>query len=438
MDHDEHRATSRRPLLASAQVEPGGIQRSDRVKFEKTYVPYGGYWSTPFVRWQGSLAQAHPVTFAADVAKSALDARGIQPTAFDSLFFGLTVPSKSSFYAAPWAAALIGNPDISGPTIMQACATSARLVGQAATEVDQADGQRSILGLTADRTSNGPHIYYPDASGPGGGGTTEDWVWDNFQSDPYAQASPTNTAENVAAEQGISRQEQDEVTLIRFEQYMADRRNGSGFRKRYLIAPLEVRDPSGRKIVATLDDDEGVTPTTAEGLARLKPVQEGGTVTFGSQTHPADGNCGLILAGRERARELSRDPGIEVQVLGYGESRAKRAFMPLAPVPAAQRALDAAGLRIFDMTAIKTHNPFAVNDIYFARSFDVAPEAFNNHGSSLIFGHPQGPTGMRLIIELIEELVERGGGYGLFTGCAAGDTGAAVVVRVDAARRRRS
>jgi acetyl-CoA acetyltransferase len=109
----------------------------------------------------------------------------------------------------------------------------------------------------------------------------------------------------------------------------------------------------------------------------------------------------------------------------------------MAPVPAARRALEEAGLRIYDITAIKTHNPFAVNDVYFSREFDIAFDAFNNHGSSLVYGHPQGPTGMRLVIELIEELVDRGGGYGLFTGCAAGDTGASVVVKVDAAHRPR-
>jgi acetyl-CoA acetyltransferase family protein len=407
------------------------------VKFEKTFVPYGGYWSTPFVRWQGSLAQSHPVVLAGEVARRALHDREIDPALLDSLFFGLTVPSPQSFYAAPWAAALVGNPGITGPTIMQACATSARVIGQAAGEVDLDDGRRCILGLVADRTSNGPHIYYPDGSGPGGRGTTEDWVWDNFQCDPYAEASPTATAENVAREQGISRQEQDEVALLRYEQYVADRRNGRSFQRRYLVTPLEVRDPAGRRVVATVDDDEGITPTSAEGLARLQPVQDGGTVTFGSQTHPADGSCGMVLTGRERARELSRDAGVEVQVLSYGQARAKQAFMPMAPVPAARSALDDAGLRIYDITAIKTHNPFAVNDVYFSREFDVAFDAFNNHGSSLVYGHPQGPTGMRLVIELIEELVDRGGGYGLFTGCAAGDTGAALVVKVDVARRRR-
>jgi acetyl-CoA acetyltransferase len=79
---------------------------------------------------------------------------------------------------------------------------------------------------------------------------------------------------------------------------------------------------------------------------------------------------------------------------------------------------------------IKTHNPFAVNDIYFCREMGVKPEAMNNYGSSLVWGHPQGPTGHRLIIEVIEELILVGGGYGLFVGCAAGDSGAGVVLKV--------
>jgi acetyl-CoA acetyltransferase len=407
------------------------------VRFENAYVPYGGYWSTPFARWQGSLAHAHPLELAARVARQSLDERHIQPGVFDSLFLGTTVPSPHSFHGAAWLAGLIGNSDITGPTVMQGSATSARLIGQAAGEVDGARGRSCILGVTADRTSNGPHVYYPDGSGPGGMGTSEDWVWDGLQWDPAAEASPATTAENVAREQGISRGEQDEVTLIRHDQYMSDRRNGRSFQRRYLVTPLTVPDRSGRRLVASLDDDEGVTPMSAEGLARLRPVQEGGTVTQGNQTHPADGNCGMVLAGRECARELSREPAIEVRVLSCGQARGPRAFMPMAVVPAAERALEDAALRIYDMTAIKTHNPFAVGDVYFARSFDIAPEAFNNHGSSLIFGNPQGPTGMRLVIELIEELAERGGGYGLFTGCAAGDTGAALVVKVDGSRRRR-
>ena len=132
----------------------------------------------------------------------------------------------------------------------------------------------------------------------------------------------------------------------------------------------------------------------------------------------------------ELERELSRDPSVEIQVLSYGEARVKKGYMAQAVVPAARQALSRAGISIEDVRAIKTHNPFAVNDVYFCREMGVKPEAMNNYGSSLIYGHPQAPTGQRLIIEMIEELALLGGGYGLFAGCAAGDTSASVVVKV--------
>jgi acetyl-CoA acetyltransferase len=109
--------------------------------------------------------------------------------------------------------------------------------------------------------------------------------------------------------------------------------------------------------------------------------------------------------------------------------------MPYAPVPASRAALKAAGIGVGDLAAVKSHNPFVVNDIVFAREtgFDVAK--MNNYGCSLVWGHPQGPTGLRAIIELIEELALRGGGYGLFNGCAAGDSAMAVVIEVRDAGR---
>jgi acetyl-CoA acetyltransferase len=286
-----------------------------------------------------------------------------------------------------------------------------------------------VLCLTADRTSNGPHLTYPNPNNPGARPEAEDWVWDNFNCDPFAHNAMLETAENVAREQAITTQEQHEVMLMRYGQYQAALEDDAAFHKRYMVTPIEV-NPSGRKVVATVKDDEGVFPTTAEGLAKLKPVLPDGTVTFGAQTYPADGNAGMIVATSDRAADLSRDSHVKIQILGLGQRRVKKGFMPMANVPAARAALEHAGVAIGEVKAIKTHNPFAVNDIYFSREMGVSQEAMNNYGSSLVWGHPQGPTGMRLIIELIEELVLLGGGYGLFTGCAAGDTAAAVVVRV--------
>jgi acetyl-CoA acetyltransferase len=104
--------------------------------------------------------------------------------------------------------------------------------------------------------------------------------------------------------------------------------------------------------------------------------------------------------------------------------------MPLAPVPAAEMALANAGKKISEMKAVKTHNPFATNDLNMAKKMNIDFNKFNNYGSSLIYGHPQGPTAGRGVIEVVEETVILGGGYCLFTGCAAGDTAAALVLKV--------
>jgi len=397
--------------------------------FHKAFIPYRGYWSTPFCRWQGSFAHLNAIPFAAEMATRFLREGGISPETFDALFLGMTIPQKHAFYGAPWLAGLIGATAITGPIISQACATSARLVASAAYEIELGQN-RCILAVTCDRTSNGAHIYYPNPLGPGGMGEKEDWVWDNFFIDPFAKNSMIQTAENVAKEAGITREEQEEMTLLRHSQYQAALSEDAAFHKRYMITPIEVKDPEGRKVLATVKDDEGIYPTTAEGLKRLRPVLEGGTVTYGCQTFPADGNCGMIITTRERAKELSLDPKINIQIMAFAQARAKKGYMAQAIVPAARQALALAGIKIGDVKAIKTHNPFAVNDIYFCREMGIKKEQMNNYGSSLIYGHPQGPTGMRLMMELIEELVLLGGGYGLFDGCAAGDTAAAVVLKV--------
>jgi acetyl-CoA acetyltransferase family protein len=400
------------------------------VQFKNAYVPYGGYWSTPFCRWQGSFGHLHALKFGAEVATRALAERNVPAEVLDGLILGLTVPQQFSFYGAPWVAGLIGAPGITGPTMGQACATSGRVIVSAAMEVEL-QTHSAVLTLLCDRTSNSPHIYYPNPLATGGVGDTENWVWDNFGHDPYARNSMVETAENVARKAGIDRAAQDAVTLMRYQQYQEALKDDSAFLKRFMVVPLEVKDPTGRKVINTVTGDEGIFPTTAEGLAKLKPVIEGGTVTFGTQTHPADGNAGLLVTNRELAAELSRERNIAARILSYGQGRAERGFMPMANVPATRQALERAEITMRDIKAIKTHNPFAVNDIYFAQEMEIDVSAMNRYGSSLIWGHPQAPTGARLIIELIEELVIRGGGYGLFTGCAAGDTALAVIIKVE-------
>jgi acetyl-CoA acetyltransferase len=236
------------------------------------------------------------------------------------------------------------------------------------------------------------------------------------------------TGENAALMfGGITKEESDAIAVRRYEQYLMALANDREFQKGYMI-PVEVFLSKKKSIL--VETDEGVTPCTLEGLAPLKPVLSGGCISFGAQTHPADGNAGLMITTKEKAEELSKNKAITIQLLSYGFARTKKAHMPLAVPPAAESALKKAGITVKDLKAVKTHNPFSVNDIILGKTLNIPDAIFNNYGCSLIFGHPQGPTGARSTIELIEELVKLGGGYGLFAGCAAGDTAAALVVKI--------
>jgi acetyl-CoA acetyltransferase len=398
-------------------------------------IPYGLYWSTPFSRWQGALSQLHSLKFAAHVAKGELAARNLDTAIFDFGVLGMTRPERGHFYGLPWFMSLAGGGAVAGPMVSQACATSARALQTAAREV-AAGSASCALAVACDRTSNGPHIYYPNPGGGGGTGEAENFILDNMACDPFGGHSMVQTAENVAKKFGIGLAEQHELVLRREAQYQAALAQDRAFQKRYMRLPFAVPDARFRKTAATLEGDEGIRFSTPEGLAALKPVIEGGTVTYGGQTHPADGNAAIVVTNAVRARALSRDPAIRIELLAFGQSRAALAYMPEAPIEAAQRALAGAQLNIRDLAAINTHNPFAVNDLAFAKATGADVASMNNYGSSLVYGHPNAPTGMRSTIELIEELVQRGGGNGLFVGCAAGDSAMAVLLRVDIRKDR--
>lgn len=390
------------------------------------YIPYGGYYSTPFVRWQGTLANANAISLGAETSKRWLAEKTWDARMFDYVILGITVGQPKMFYGGPWSAGLIGAEHVPGMFLSQACSTSTTCIFQAALGVESGMYQNCYT-LMVDRCSNGPHTIWPNPNGPGGEVISENWVMDHFSLDPWGGTAMIQTAENVAQEEGISREACDALTLRRYAQYLHALSNERAFQKRYMFA-AEVR--ISKKKTITVEADEGVMETSAEGLARLRPVLPGGVHTFGAQTHPADGNCAVVVTTQAKAKELSSDPAVAVQIISYGQARVEKAHMAKAVVPAAQMALDKAGIGVAEVKTIKTHNPFAANDLYMARQMHIDLDSFNNYGCSMIYGHPQAPTAGRLIIEGIEETAMQGGGYMLFSGCAAGDTAAALVLKV--------
>jgi acetyl-CoA C-acetyltransferase len=394
------------------------------VRFENTIIPLRAAWSSPFVRWQGPTADLNSLELARQVTERALRERAIQ-WPVEELLLGWTIPQKEAFYGAPTLAAQLGFAGVSGPMISQACATSvAALHAAAASQEPHAMGARLVV--TTDRTSNGPHLTYPRTGAPGGTPDSENWVLDSFARDPMTGESMLATAERVAAEGAFTKQQLDQLTARRYEQYSDALADDRAFQRRWMV-PITV----GRgKRAVEVDADQGIRPTTLDDLAALGPVTDGGVVSYGSQTHPADGCAGLIVTTQAQASELGVD-GPLGRVVATGFARVGAGLMPKAPVPAAHAALADAGHSFADIDVIKSHNPFVVNDLWFARETGVDADTVNPYGCSLIYGHPQGPTGARGIVELLHALEERGGGRGLFTGCAAGDTGAAVVVELD-------
>jgi acetyl-CoA acetyltransferase family protein len=394
---------------------------------EKAFIPYGGYYSTPFCKWQGSFQHENAIELGARCSKSWFERKQWNPNEeLDYLYLGITVGQPRVFYGASWAAAMMGAPDVPGFTLMHACATSTTTLFQAASAIELGNA-RAAYCLMVDRCSNGPHTIWPNPKGPGGEVISENWNMDNMNGDPSTGVSMVLTGEKIAKANGFTKEQADELTLRRYEQYADALKEDRAFQKRYML-PVEIA--VSKRETKWVEADEGVTSTSREALMKLKPTTENGILSFGGQTHPADGNVGFIVTTRENAARLSADARIPIQIVSYGYSRVEKASMPAAPVPAVRMALQRAGLTIHDMKAIKNHNPFIVNDLYLAQELGIDAMNFNHYGSSLVFGHPLAPTVGRLLIEAIEETVLKGGGYALATGCAAGDNGAAIIVKV--------
>ncbi len=392
--------------------------------FKNSYIPYGGYYSSPFSKWQNSLQNENSIKLAAQMGKKFFEIRGYDLDILDFLYLGHTIWQKGSFYGASWAAHEMGL-NIPGQFVSHACATSTNTINTAAMAVETGNMDTTYCMLT-DRISNAPHIVWPNPMGPGGEVLSENINMDNINCDPSTGFGMLQTAENVAKENGFTKEEADELTYRRYEQYEDALANDREFQKKYMI-PIELKR---RKKTLVIEEDEGVTQTSKEKLKSLRTVMPDGIHTFGSQTHPADGNVGVIVTNKEKSLELSTDKKIPVQIVSYGYNRTKKAFMPAAPVGAVKMALKRAEIRIEDVSVVKNHTPFIANDLYLAQELKLDKMNINNYGTSIVYGHPQGPTVGRLMIEGIEEAVLKGGGYVVVTGCAAGDSSAALVLKV--------
>lgn len=390
--------------------------------FPKARVPYGTWGSSYFPAWQTSaLAEVNIGQFAGEAMNRILGIRRVPTSELEYLVIGSTVPWHWKFWNAPLVASCLGR-RIPGFHVEEACATGLQAVLLAAAEVES--GANDVVGvLTFDRTSDSPVGVFPERRAYQRTMAISD-VWDNFGFDPATSQAMIITAGNAARKHRLDRREVEDLAFCRYQQYFDTK--ASGFLDRILV-PLEVLNVQGRPL-GTIDDDLGVRKPTLDGLRRMRELDA--CVTTGTQTHASDGMATLLVTTPEKARELSPRPEIVIQFIAKAEVRTHPALMPEAPTLAVQKLLTRTGFTMADMAVVKSHNPFAANDAIFSKVMGHDWRKVNKTGCSLVWGHPQGPTLTRMLIEGLEEAVDLGGGLVLLFGCAAGDVGIAALLKV--------
>jgi len=390
--------------------------------FPRARIPYGTWGSSFFPAWQTSaLAEVNIGQFAGEAMNRILGLRRIPKSELEYLIIGSTVPWHWKFWNAPLVASCLGQ-RIAGFHVEQACATGLQAVLLAGAEV-QSGANDVVAVLTFDRTSDSPVGVFPERRAYQRTMALSD-VWDNFGFDPATGLAMITTAGNAARKHGLERKEVEDLAFCRYEQYFEAKE--SGFLDRVLV-PLDVLNVQGR-FLGRIDDDLGVRKLTLDGLRGMRELDT--CVTTGTQTHASDGMAALLVTTAEKARDVSPRPEVVIRFVAKAETRTHPALMPEAPTLAVQKLLDRTGFTMADMAVVKSHNPFAINDAIFSKVMHYDWQKFNRTGCSLVWGHPQGPTLTRLLIEGLEEAVDRGGGLVLLFGCAAGDMGIAALFEV--------
>lgn len=390
--------------------------------FPEARIPYGTWGSSYFPAWQTSgLAEVNIGQFAGEAMARILSLRKVPKHRLEYLVLGSTIPWHWKFWTAPLVASCMGQ-RIPGYHVEQACATGLQAVLLGGAEVQS--GSKSVVGvLTFDRTSDSPVGVFPERRAHQRTQAIAD-VWDNFGFDPATGKAMISAAGLTARKYRISRSEVDDIAYLRHQQYFEAK--ASGLLDRVLV-PLDLLNVAGRPM-GRVDDDLGVRPLTMGAIRAQRELDT--CVTSAGQTHASDGMATLLVTNAAQARELSRRPEIEIRFVGKAEARAEPSLMPEAPAIAVVQLLKRLGLSMNDIAVAKNHNPFAVNDAVFTKVTGYDWRKLNRTGCSLVWGHPQGPTLTRVLIEALEEAVTLGGGYVLIFGCAAGDVGIAALFEV--------
>jgi len=256
-----------------------------------------------------------------------------------------------------------------------------------------------------------------------GDGKLVDYMVYDGLTDVYNQYHMGITAENIAEQWGLTREEQDRIAVQ--SQNRAEEAQKSGKFKEEIV-PVEIPQRKGDPIVVDTDEypKHG---TTMEKMAKLKPAfKKDGTVTAGNASGINDGAAALIIMSKDKAEEL----GLEYicEIAGYGSAGVDPSIMGIGPVPATKKALAKAGWTVEDLDLIEANEAFAAQAAAVVKDLGLSEEITNVNGGAIALGHPIGASGARILVSLIHEMEKRDAKKGLATLCIGGGMGTALLV----------
>ena len=379
---------------------------------------------TPVGRFGGAFKDISAPDLGAAAIKTALDRAGITADMVDEVVIGNAIQAAEAGYAARLASIRSGIPHET-PTmaINRQCSSGLEAINVGAQLIKTGEAEIVVAG-GAENMSQVPFLVNYQARFDGlrmGDSTLRDGLTDGLGC-PVNRYHMGVTAENVAEQFDVSREDQDELAMISHQRAVAAIGNGK-FESQ--ITDIEVPQRRSDPIIVSIDEGPRAD-TTVESLSNLRPVfKKNGTVTAGNASSINDGAAMVILMSEEKASSLGINPKMKWHT--RGAAGVEPAIMGTGPVPAVNKALHKAGMNISDIDVIELNEAFASQALYCIRELGLDMDKTNVNGSGISLGHPVGATGAIMTVKIMEEMEQSDMNLGLVTMCVGGGQGIATI-----------
>lgn len=370
----------------------------------------------------GSLAAVTPIQLATTVTKAALDRAGVAPEKIGTVVFGHVINTEPrDQYLSRVAMLDAGIPNTTpAMNVNRLCGSGAQAIVSAAQSLMLGDADFAVAG-GAESMSRGGYIVPSLRSGAKMGDQQIVDMMVGALTCPMGTGHMGVTAENVADENDVTREQMDDFALE------SQKRAANAIEKGYFkdqIVPVEIKT---RKGVVSFDTDEHPKATSAEALAGLKTVfKKDGKVTAGNASGINDGAAALVLARADAAKAAGLTP--KFRILGYAHAGVRPEVMGIGPIPAVEKLLEKTGLKVEDFDVIESNEAFAAQALAVNKGLGLDPAKVNPNGGAIALGHPVGATGAIITIKAMYELERTGGKKALITMCIGGGQGIALAI----------